>query len=126
MMEKITLVFDDDHPLFRQVVVDTLSLSANMQILAQASSGNEGLALIRQDKPHVAIVDVNLPEMNGQQLTKQIIEDELATRIILLTAYDDVQQKTHGMRAGAAAFVQKISFLSVSNGLFSRLPGVAF
>ena len=106
-MEKITIVVVDDHPLFRQGVVDTLSLSTDVQVLAQASSGEEGLVLIRLHKPRVAIVDVNLPGMNGQQVTKQVMSEKLPTRIILLTAYDDTQQKVYAMRAGAAAYCTK-------------------
>ena len=106
-METITVVVVDDHPLFRQGVVDTLSLSTDVQVLAQASSGEEGLVLIRLHKPRVAIVDVNLPGMNGQQVIKQVMSEKLPTRIILLTAYDDTQQKIYAMRAGAAAYCTK-------------------
>lgn len=106
-MEKITIVVIDDHPLFRQGVVDTLSLAPDVQVLAQASSGEDGLELIRLHKPNVAVVDVNLPGMNGQQVTKQVMIEKLPTRVILLTAYDDTQQKIYAMRAGAAAYCTK-------------------
>ena len=106
-MEKITLTVIDDHPIFRQGVVDTLTLEADFSIIGQAASGEEALELIRSLQPQVAIIDVNLPEMNGQQVTRQVVEERLPTRVILLTAYDDVEQKIHAMRAGACAYCVK-------------------
>jgi DNA-binding NarL/FixJ family response regulator len=106
-MPKITLIVIDDHPIFRQGVIDTLTLEEDISIIAQAASGEEGLELIRSLKPQVAIIDVNLPEMNGQQVTRQVVEEKLPTRVILLTAYDDTEQKLHAMRVGAFAYCVK-------------------
>jgi DNA-binding NarL/FixJ family response regulator len=107
MTEKITLVVVDDHPLFRQGVADSLSLEPGIQIIGQAASAQEGLQLIRNTQPQVAIIDINLPGVNGQQLTLRLMAEKLPTRVILLTAYDDVAQKVHGLRAGARAYCTK-------------------
>jgi len=106
-MSKISLVVIDDHPIFRQGVVDSLSFEKDFEIVAQAADGKEGLKLIMEKQPTVAIVDVNLPEMNGQQLTRQLTQAKEPTRIILLTAYDDSSQVVHAMAAGAAAYCAK-------------------
>jgi DNA-binding NarL/FixJ family response regulator len=106
-MELITVVVVDDHPLFRQGVVDSLSLEEDCRIIGQASNGEEGLELIRTLQPRVAVVDVNLPRMNGQQVTRRVVIEKLPTRVVLLTAYDDIEQKIHAMRAGAAAYCTK-------------------
>jgi len=106
-MSAITIVIIDDHPLFRQGVADALSLEPDFSVIAQASSGEEGLRLIRERQPLVAIVDVNLPGLNGQQLARQVITERLPTRVILLTAYDDAEQKIYAMRSGAAAYCTK-------------------
>lgn len=106
-MKQITLLVVDDHPLFRQGVVDALSLEPDMSVVAQASNGDEGLALIRSLRPNVAVLDVNLPGMNGQQITHQVTQDKLPTRILLLTGYDDVEQAIHAAIAGAAAYCSK-------------------
>jgi DNA-binding NarL/FixJ family response regulator len=106
-MQEITVVVIDDHPLFRQGVVNALSLEADVRVLGQAESGEQGLELIRSLQPKVAIVDINLPGINGQQVTRQVIADRLLSRVILLTAYDDQNQKIHAMRIGAAAFCTK-------------------
>ncbi len=104
---KITLLVVDDHPLFRQGVTDAISLESDMKVLGQGSSGEEGLELIRSLKPAVVLLDVNLPGMNGQQITHQVTQAKLKTRVILMTGYDDAEQGLHAALAGAAAFCSK-------------------
>lgn len=106
-MNKISLVIVDDHPLFRQGVVDSLSLESDMLVVGQAPSGEEGLELIRSLHPQIAVLDVNLPGMNGQQITHLIVQDKLPTRVLLLTGYDDVEQALHAALAGAAGYCAK-------------------
>ena len=106
-MDKITIVVIDDHPIFRQGVADNLSLEPDFHIIGQAPSGEEGLELIRAVHPRVAILDINLPGMNGQQVARQIKTEKLSTRVVLLTAYDEVGQKVQGVLAGAAGYCSK-------------------
>ena len=106
-MDTITIVIVDDHPLFRQGVINTLSLESGLNIVADTDNGEDALTLVRKYRPDVVIMDVNLPGMNGQQVTRQIISEKLPTRVVLLTAYDDVEQIIHSMRSGAAAYCAK-------------------
>lgn len=106
-MEEIKLVVIDDHPLFRQGVVDALSLEPDMTVIGQASGGKEALEMIRTLSPDIAILDVNLPGMNGQQITHRIVQEKLKTRVLLLTGYDDLEQALHAALAGAAAYCAK-------------------
>src|SRR5215211_204535 len=106
-MNEITLLIADDHPLFRQGVVDTLALEADFQIVAQAADGTEAIELIRSLKPKVAVLDVNMPGMNGQQVTHQVTSEHLPTRVVLLTGYDDIEQAIHAVLAGAVGYCAK-------------------
>jgi len=106
-MEEITIVVIDDHPLLRQGVIDSLMLESEFSIIGEAASGEEGLDVIRISKPRVAVVDINLPGINGLQLTQQIISEKIPTRIILLTAYDDGEQRKSAMHVGASAYCTK-------------------
>ena len=106
-MREITLLIADDHPLFRQGVVDALSLEKDFHIVAQASNGEEAINQIRSLKPMVAILDVNMPEMNGQQVTHQVTSSNLPTRVVMLTGYDDIEQAIHAVLAGAAGYCAK-------------------
>jgi len=106
-MKKITLLIVDDHPLFRQGVVDALTLEPDLKVVGQSASGSDALELIRSLKPAVAVLDVNLPGINGQQITHQVTQEKLSTRILLVTGYDDIEQALHAALAGAAAYCSK-------------------
>ena len=106
-MKKITLLIVDDHPLFRQGVVDALTLESDLKVVGQTASGSDALELIRSLKPAVAVLDVNLPGLNGQQITHQVTQEKIPTRILLVTGYDDIEQALHAALAGAAAYCSK-------------------
>ena len=106
-MGKTTIIVIDDHPLFRQGVIDTLSLESDFQVIGQAIDGEAGLDLIRKLQPQIAVVDINLPLVNGQQVTHQVAQEKIPTRIVLLTAYDDAEQIIHAAWAGASAYCSK-------------------
>ena len=106
-MEEITIIVVDDHALFRQGVINTLLLEPGFKVVGQAENGTAALKLIRNLNPCVAIVDINMPEVNGQQVAHQVAQEKLRTRIMLLTAYNDQEQVIHAAWAGAAAYCAK-------------------
>ena len=106
-MDKIKVVVVDDHPLFRQGVIDSFSLEPDIEVVGEADSGERALEIIRHLEPDVAVLDVNLPGMNGQQITRQVVGSKLQTKVVLLTAYDDMEQVIHAMRVGAYAYSAK-------------------
>jgi two-component system, NarL family, response regulator DegU len=106
-MEEVTIVVVDDHPLFRQGVVNVLSLEPGFKVVGQADNGINALELIRNLHPCIAVVDINIPGINGQQVTHRVVQEKLPTRIVLLTAYDDQEQIIHAAWAGAAAYCAK-------------------
>jgi DNA-binding NarL/FixJ family response regulator len=107
-MNKITVVVVEDHPLFRQGVVDSLSLEPDIEVTGQAGDGDTALDLIRDLHPDLAVLDVNIPGLNGQQVMRQVVSERLPTRVVLLTGYDDPEQVFHAVQGGAAAFVSKV------------------
>ncbi len=106
-MENIPVIIVDDHPLFREGVRNVLDLEDDIEVIAEGTSGDQALQLVRELKPRVALIDVNLPNMNGMQVTRQISAERLDTSVVLVTAYDDVEQVLHAFRAGAAAYCSK-------------------
>jgi two-component system response regulator DegU len=103
-MQEIRVVIIDDHPIFRKGVADAFSLEDDIKVIGEAKNGEDALTLIENLRPNVAILDVNLPGMNGLVLTRKIIEEKWPTKVILLTAYDDTDQVVHAMRSGASAY----------------------
>lgn len=122
-LQEITVLVVDDHPLFRQGVVDALSLEPGMLVVGQAADGTRALDLIRLLKPDVAVVDINLPGMNGQQVTHQITMEKIPTRVVLLTGYDDSDQTLHSVIAGAVAFCSKDIEPSVLSNVVRQVAG---
>lgn len=106
-MKKITVLLVDDHPLFRQGVADTLSLNSEILIVGQASTGIDGWAMIEEQLPDVAIVDINLPGLNGPQIMQKVLLEKIQSKVIFLTAYDDLEQKLHALNMGVAAYCSK-------------------
>lgn len=106
-MEKTSVIIVDDHPLFREGVRNILDFEDDLAVIGEATSGDEAFEMVHALKPDVALIDVNLPNLNGIQVTRQINADRLQTVIVLLTAYDDVEQVLHAFRAGASAYCSK-------------------
>lgn len=106
-MDQISVIVVDDHPLFRQGVMEALAMEADLDVIGQASNGQEAMTILQMMQPDVVVLDINLPGMNGQQITRQIVGEKLATRVVLLTGYDDVDQVIHAMRSGASAYCSK-------------------
>jgi DNA-binding NarL/FixJ family response regulator len=97
----------DDHPLFRAGLRRVLELEEDLAIDCEAANGVEALEKARASKPRVILMDVNLPQMNGLQVTREITAEHADTAVIILTAYHDDEQMLHAMKAGAHAYFPK-------------------
>lgn len=106
-MDTISILVIDDHPLFRQGVIDAISLESDIKVIGQASTGENAVETIRSLKPDIVLLDVNLPVMNGQQIAHQASSSKLQARIILMSGYDDIEQSLHAAMAGAAGYFAK-------------------
>lgn len=106
-MDKITILIVDDHPLFRQGLRNVLAGEADFDVVGEGGNGTEGLELIRKLKPRVTLLDINLPEMNGLQVVRQVQTERISTSIVMLTAYHDLEQELHAFRAGGHAYCPK-------------------
>jgi two-component system response regulator DegU len=106
-MRKIDVLVVDDHPFFRQGLRDVLEAQEDLRIVGEACDGEEALRLIRELKPKVVVMDVNIPGLNGIQVTRKLRGEQLPTNVVILTAYDDEEQVFHAIRAGASAYYPK-------------------
>ncbi|MGE5138664.1 MAG: response regulator [Rudaea sp.] len=97
----------DDHPLFRAGLRRVLEFEGDIQIVGEAEDGKQALAAAREFKPQVILMDVNLPEMNGLQVTRELTAEREDLAVIILTAYHDDEQMLHAVRAGAYGYFPK-------------------
>ncbi len=105
---KIRLLIVDDHPIMRDGLRRLFSLETDFQVVGEASTGEQALDLARTLRPHVVLLDLNLPGLNGLQVTsmlKTAYHD--AIRVILLTAHAEREQVIHVLRSGASAYCSK-------------------
>jgi DNA-binding NarL/FixJ family response regulator len=104
---KITLLIVDDHPVFRQGLRNIFATEDDIEVIAEGADGEQALQQAHALRPDVLLLDINLPGINGLQVTSRLKADHLATAIVLLTAYHDLEQVLHAMRSGAAAYCVK-------------------
>jgi DNA-binding NarL/FixJ family response regulator len=103
----ISVLIVDDHPLFRDGLRLALELQDDILVLGQCSDGEEALHVAENSQPDVVLLDINLPSMNGLQVTKLLKSEHSSVAVIVLTAYHDEEQVLHAMRAGASAYCPK-------------------
>jgi len=106
-MDRIRILVVDDHPLFRQGLRDVLQSEEDIEVVAEASNGQEAIDLTHALQPDALILDINLPGMNGLQVTRQLRAEHCTSAVVMLTAYDDAEQVLHAFRAGGSAYCPK-------------------
>ena len=106
-MAGIKIVLIDDHPLYREGVKKALTSFPDLAVVGEAGNGHDGMEMLKSLNPDVAILDVNLPDENGLQITKRINSEIPGVKVILLTGYADSDQPMHAFRAGAYAYCSK-------------------
>jgi len=97
----------DDHPVFCQGLRRILEATPDIAVAGVARDGEEALNMARQLTPDVILMDINLPSMNGMQVTRLIKAELPNIGVIMLTAYHDESQVLHAVRAGASAYYPK-------------------
>jgi len=106
---KVRVVVGDDHPLFRDGLVRALSGNAELEVVGEAEDGASALAMIKEHKPDVALLDYRMPGMDGAEVAAAVRRDELPTRVLLVSAHDDAEIVYHALQQGAAGYLPKDS-----------------
>ena len=103
----IEVVLADDHALVRRGTREILEEDPGIRVVGEAENGVEAVALVERLHPHVALLDVSMPEMNGVEATRRIRTAVPATRVVMLTVHDDDEYVWEAVRAGASGYVLK-------------------
>jgi len=107
----VRIMIVDDHELVREGVRSALSRVAGVEVVAEASTGREALRRVRQTLPDVALVDLRLPDMRGEDLTRELARGFPGTAVIILSTYLSEETVRGALQAGAAAYVTKAAGL---------------
>jgi DNA-binding NarL/FixJ family response regulator len=106
-MDTIRVLIADDHTLFRDGLRALLSSIPDIEVVGEASSGSEALRLASEHQPDVILMDIQMPDLNGIDATRQILRITPHIGIIILTMFKDDDSVFAAMRAGARGYVLK-------------------
>ncbi|MCA9896650.1 MAG: response regulator transcription factor [Ardenticatenaceae bacterium] len=103
----IRILLVDDQALFREGLHTLLSVHDDLQVVGEASNGQEAIDAVGKLAPDVVLMDLRMPVLNGVAATRQISESSPNSRVIVLTTFDDDDYIFDGLRAGAVGYLLK-------------------
>ncbi|WP_298130495.1 response regulator transcription factor [Micropruina sp.] len=106
-MTMITVVVADDHPFFRDGVSRGLTTSGRIRVVGEAEDGVQALDLIRSQQPDVALLDQQMPGLDGIDVVRAVVRDRLSTRVLMLSAVTDSAVVYRALELGAAGYLSK-------------------
>jgi DNA-binding NarL/FixJ family response regulator len=105
--ERIRVLVADDHPVFRRGMRAILGAEPDTELLGEATDGEEAVTLALELRPDVILMDLNMPNLNGIEATRRILQANPDTAILMLTMFEDDKSILAAMRAGAHGYVLK-------------------
>jgi two-component system nitrate/nitrite response regulator NarL len=102
-----SIVIIDDHPLLRRGLQQLADLSPGIQIIGEADSGEQGLALVKERRPDLVLLDLNMPGMDGLKTLQVLKQLEPAPKVAILTVSDAQEDIVAALRGGADAYLLK-------------------
>lgn len=105
-MEKIKVIIADDSDFVRDGMRIILQVDEDFEVIGCASNGKEAIELAKQTQPDVFLMDIQMPEMDGIEATKYIVENNLG-KVLILTTFDDDELVQNALRNGAKGYLIK-------------------
>ena len=103
----IRVILADDHAVVRKGIREFLEMGGGVTVVAEASDGLEAMRLIREHRPDVAVLDIQMPGQSGIEVTRAIRAERLSVGVLILTAFDDPPYVKAVLQAGANGYVLK-------------------
>jgi DNA-binding NarL/FixJ family response regulator len=105
----IKIVLCDDHPGVLRGLANILNKADDMTVVGLAATGDEAIAMTIEHKPDIVLMDIGLPEMDGREATRRLLEQSPGTRVMMLTSFGGRDHVEGSFKAGAIAYLQKDS-----------------
>ena len=112
MKNSITVLIADDHPIFRKGLREVLSEDPAIELVADVADGAAALQKVRELKPRIAVLDLDMPQMNGLQVARQISELKPSVSVIIMTMHKEEMLFNEAMNAGIPGFLLKENAVS--------------
>jgi two-component system nitrate/nitrite response regulator NarL len=106
-MSRVAVLVADDHPVYREGIVRAVKERPELELLAEVATGREALMAIAELRPHVAVLDMKLPDLDGSQVLRAINRKELPTKVVFVSAYIDSEIVYAAIGGGARAYLSK-------------------
>jgi len=127
MSNPVRIVISDDHPVVRKGLRMVIEEESDLRVIGEAGDGQAALALMRQLQPEIAIIDLDMPLLDGFAVTTELRKLEMAVRVIILTIHSEPDLLHRAMKLGACGYIVKESALvDIVNGIRSVLAGRPF
>jgi DNA-binding NarL/FixJ family response regulator len=105
--KSIKILVVDDHPLFRRGIIYMLSSQSDMEVIGEANDGFEALELAKEKMPDLILMDIQMPNCDGLEATRLIMEEMPYVKIVMLTFSDDDHSLFEAIKSGAQGYLLK-------------------
>jgi DNA-binding NarL/FixJ family response regulator len=106
-MSTIRVVLADDHDVVRRGLTGLLGSTDDLEVVGVARDGSEALDLVREHRPDVALMDLQMPVLDGVEATRAIVAAEVGTEVLVLTSFSDHARIDAAIEAGAVGYLLK-------------------
>lgn len=103
----LRILLADDHDILRQGLKLLLGLQPDIQVIGEARTGLEAVALVEEQQPDVVLLDISMPKMDGFEACKQIRQRQPATHVLILTMHESEEYFLQALRMGASGYIVK-------------------
>src|ERR1035441_4131585 len=108
-MSKIRVLLTDDHTLFRDGIRTLLAAESDMEVVGESANALDAVALARQTRPDVVLMDIGMAGMSSFEATRQIRKERPDTKVVFLSMYDDEDYLAECVDIGASGYILKDS-----------------
>lgn len=109
MGDSIKVMIADDHILMREGIKQLLEIDGNIEVIAEAGDGNECLEKLKMNCPDVLLLDINMPEKNGIEVLREIKNENLSIKVLMLTLHNEVEYLIKAVDCGVDGYIMKDS-----------------